>query len=1255
MDAGRKKNPVILDQFTKPKTNKEFIRIHSPHEFPFGPLSNDAMHPMHIDGKRWETVTNYVLSNMLLFPADRAALQYSPVKGSKKKTNVTDKLNQLVANAEARQNYKMLPQEVARFKEKVLADVEFQSMDLYGKYHYFLQQETISLLRTAVEKAYNAKIQNNPNLQAALRNTGNSPIFYISNNQNLGVGEDRKGHNLIGKALMQIRHNLRVASLIEAEKANKAKRVEALLNSYKAYTILQYELEHGNALTEYLGKNALEIIQHFEQTSDIPLKSLGITDNYKEIIAQKIDKGNYPILEIDIEQTSKGKPGYLPAFLRKENIRKFAVQQIQKRNNIIFDTYVQYYIMQNYPNMSQDEVKKATAQLASQAPSVAKYNTLKETVVGLYNRNILSVDHPKDTPSVIDLIKEKLKQIHVPTKQEVKEAEDMRSQSVPRSQSKPASGATSSVENDPIKKLLDAKTHSGVWRLTTKHKTAKTYVIGEKIGEKPTPREIRILVQKYNDKGGKQVLFNDAGQPIGVTLKWYSETQIPTEDIVVEEKEEVEQPHFIKPVGISVEIYPNVKQNKKSLQPLSPLYMGTFEVDQFKYPSVALFITAMLLTQVGVKTNLKTGERTYTRGMSVQKAYKMLLTKDVAGQPSFYAPDVANHIYEQEKLNSFRELLSTYVRTAMKAKFSDRSLQNLLLLTGNAMILYTEPNDLYLGAGTKQNPGENLVGQILVKMRQEFRAQRKTEEFPVLDEVTLHKTLENDPFMYNWIKMRVYDMCKTVYRAKNYLWTTSKINEEITPNFIDHVLDYIFQPCGTLVAMSREITTGVPEYFVQLVRDCKGMKFRYTENFDQKIGDLQRKLLTLEFGKQAVSEPVNLEISEKKLAELERLKNSNASQEKIEQAELEYKNTYDAFVKDVGIKGADFEATQRKKLSKYREKLFQPELSWNEIYKRFNKLLKTQAKERKKEGISVTVAPVLGDQAVINFLEKQKTERDNLWKNLTEPKLDQKEIIKKLSEYGEKLFQRYQKFRGLKPRTKEAIACDTEKIEKIRKEIATLARRKKDEYNYHLLNMAQLSEAYWKKVVVMVYFLLDHLKGREKTMQNVREVIVKAEQLNSQKKKCQVPVSIGDKEDNCIASALVNILSGIKAFKFQYNDVPLEKADIDLASSILLNSDISGDDVEDVKIEEDVKVDVEFVHDLGQEQGDTESAEFSMRKKDKPISEVETVRILLRELGAKKLNKDLVKYFLGTVKTVKDYRLNSKVKTNRINFFATLR
>jgi len=210
-------------------------------------------------------------------------------------------------------------------------------------------------------------------------------------------------------------------------------------------------------------------------------------------------------------------------------------------------------------------------------------------------------------------------------------------------------------------------------------------------------------------------------------------------------------------------------------------------------------------------------------------------------------------------------------------------------------------------------------------------------------------------------------------------------------------------------------------------------------------------------------------------------------------------------------------------------------------------------------------------------------------------------------------------------------------------------------------------EIIWKRIAVMIYYLIKHLQNS--SIQNIRTVLSKIELLVSNSTKC-VNIIPSDDYDNCIASALLNIIRGVIEFnkQFSYN-VNITENDVKLAASIILNVDVKDeinpvsytkDDEDDDQEERDfdqwasqLETDMEGP-DEGEEEeefyfpddGD-EADEYSPSQVNNPLI------IALEEIEEIKDPVEIALLIQGAIETIKTYPISKQVKRNRINFFAT--
>ena len=90
----------------------------------------------------------------------------------------------------------------------------------------------------------------------------------------------------------------------------------------------------------------------------------------------------------------------------------------------------------------------------------------------------------------------------------------------------------------------------------------------------------------------------------------------------------------------------------------------------------------------------------------------------------------------------------------------------------------------------------------------------------------------------------------------------------------------------------------------------------------------------------------------------------------------------------------------------------------------------------------------------------------------------------------------------------------------------------------------------WKRVAVVIYYLIKHLENS--TSNNIAIVLKKVEVLASLPKNC--PEIIPNKRENCIFSAILNIISGINTIDNRYGQkTGLKEVDFNTAVTILLN------------------------------------------------------------------------------------------------------
>jgi predicted NAD-dependent protein-ADP-ribosyltransferase YbiA (DUF1768 family) len=310
---------------------------------------------MTLDGSTWNTVTNYILSNMMITPLYRSTLQIASTSGNKKKTNIEDKIKQTIANLETKRE--LTEKDRSRIRQEVLAEISYDKMGIYELYNYYLGLEHFHTVRTAVEKAYNSIVLNNPELTRLLSESGNRPIIYMSNNEILGYN-GQSGQNIIGTILMQIRNNIMQAQIREKQGEIQKNQNATILKLYVIFSGLQKAIYRG------------------ENPEKIDLVSLreDLTPEFQNIIIQSYNRGQLPLLKKEISN-----PGTMLEFFKKEYIRL----NREIINNSIVGDYIRGVIRKKYPTMPEKQVDQAVIQFASLAPSPEMYAIVKNEIINL--------------------------------------------------------------------------------------------------------------------------------------------------------------------------------------------------------------------------------------------------------------------------------------------------------------------------------------------------------------------------------------------------------------------------------------------------------------------------------------------------------------------------------------------------------------------------------------------------------------------------------------------------------------------------------------------------------------------------------------------------------------------------------------------------------------------------------------------------------------------------------------------------------
>lgn len=241
------------------------------------------------------------------------------------------------------------------------------------------------------------------------------------------------------------------------------------------------------------------------------------------------------------------------------------------------------------------------------------------------------------------------------------------------------------------------------------------------------------------------------------------------------------------------------------------------EINGFTYLTVNHYIIATLMNQLGVK-DVHSSYILTPRSIGTTRGFRNL-------------PDIVRD-YEKLKTKFYKDKLIKYAKEGLTKKFlDDRVMQDYLLATGNANLIYNDVFDPILGTGKNSN-GDNVVGKYLMELRSKILEKRKDEDFKLLTIGDINLIIDKNAFMKDWVTQRVKDSCGTIITISDYVKEKFDTTISLSPKFVEAVLDNIYHPCSQIYGAVDQINIPVPQYFVNIVQKCVGMQDATLEIID---------------------------------------------------------------------------------------------------------------------------------------------------------------------------------------------------------------------------------------------------------------------------------------------------------------------------------------------------------------------------------------------------------------------------------------
>jgi predicted NAD-dependent protein-ADP-ribosyltransferase YbiA (DUF1768 family) len=264
------------------------------------------------------------------------------------------------------------------------------------------KMEINNVIRKAIQIALKTKFTQDDELRSELINTGNARLYYLSNDPFLGASAGHESKNWYGIYLEQIRNEL-ISDLKKKKKETDEKEKNMIFyHIYLASIALKNAIQKDkDDLKRFLKMPITDILSILGTPKDAL--------NIEELLANK-KKDMYKDIELFIDNTDNLVPS-----IRKKYIAELRLAKKTDRKKIIFDTYTDFFIKQEYPLLDKEKAKKVKSQTFSSMNFLNQSDLLETKLYKVFKQNKLP-------EKVMTAIHQKLEHYTIPSKKEVEEA-----------------------------------------------------------------------------------------------------------------------------------------------------------------------------------------------------------------------------------------------------------------------------------------------------------------------------------------------------------------------------------------------------------------------------------------------------------------------------------------------------------------------------------------------------------------------------------------------------------------------------------------------------------------------------------------------------------------------------------------------------------------------------------------------------------------------------------------------------------------
>ncbi len=376
------------------------ITIYNPSDSPYGELSNNTVHFMNIERKKYPSVSNFIYSHLAAYGSNKEIIRNASTKPPSTSWNIDKKIQDYNNKFYIKSGRQLTPLELASLKKTMLLGTNNRELSLHELTNKCLLSERNIYCMEALNKYFSQMLESaiyGEAFKTALLSTKDNKILYIMESSNresskresskgesfgmddslpLGCNQSGFGENLVGKVLMEIRDKLARDILVNEAQTETDARIDRVFDLFLlkiAFTNLLNKKQYPYYSSIVDEKNAL-LEDYDKQVKNVEEgKQLLILPYDKKVIYKLFMNREIPFLTKLIEMEEGGdslSTEQVLKLLKKENARELVSLIDNIKITTVWNLWLRWLIKGKNPEMSSSDIDKNIAHFIYDIPPI---------------------------------------------------------------------------------------------------------------------------------------------------------------------------------------------------------------------------------------------------------------------------------------------------------------------------------------------------------------------------------------------------------------------------------------------------------------------------------------------------------------------------------------------------------------------------------------------------------------------------------------------------------------------------------------------------------------------------------------------------------------------------------------------------------------------------------------------------------------------------------------------------------------------